>query len=77
MSPQAALHDLTSTEDPGSCIDCHAPFEPVRPGKAQPTCTCADKCPCCGTMRAYYNKGDISERRSGFLCPNCDSDDPN
>lgn len=32
--------DPTDFEDPGYCTDCKAPFEMVRPGKSQPTCTC-------------------------------------
>jgi hypothetical protein len=29
-------------EDPGTCIDCGAPCELVRPGKSQLTCACGD-----------------------------------
>jgi len=32
----------TEDEDPGRCAICGKPFELVRPGKSQPTCSCYD-----------------------------------
>lgn len=63
-------------DQPLPCRQCGAPFEIVRPGKFQPTCDCQDACPECGTMRRYFDAGEIAERRSGFLCPECDAEKP-
>jgi hypothetical protein len=76
MSDAQPELDMKSTqEDPGVCPECDAPWELVRPGKSQPTCTCQDKCYDCGMMRSHFSPGEVAERMSGFLCPNCDSDE--
>lgn len=61
--------------DPGHCPECSAGWEMVRPGKAQPTCDCQDKCLSCGLMRRHVAPGEIARNISGFCCPNCDSDE--
>jgi len=71
--PELCIQSVNN--DHSTCPDCHEPFEPVRPGKAQPTCACQDKCPDCEMMRSHFASGEISQRRSGFLCPHCDADD--
>jgi predicted nucleic acid-binding Zn ribbon protein len=63
-------------DQPLPCRQCGKAWEIVRPGKFQPTCNCQDACPSCGTMRRHFNAGEIAERRSGFLCPECDADEP-
>ena len=62
-------------EDAGTCPECDATRELVRPGKSQATCDCQDKCPDCGMMRSLFSPGEVAKNMSGFLCPNCDSDD--
>ena len=59
----------------GDCDICGAPYERVRPGKTQPTCSCDDDCVFgCGTKRQHFSVGEIAKNMGGFLCPKCDAD---
>jgi len=58
-----------ANEDPGSCPHCGARFDPVRPGKSQPSCDCQDYCrlhepP---VRLDYRSAGKIQ----GWVCPAC------
>lgn len=57
--------------DPGTCADCGAPFEWVRPGKSQPTCACWTRCGVHGLGAIQYHpEGEVSGL-SGYFCRAC------
>jgi hypothetical protein len=78
LSPeqQAAVLTFDGDDTIGSCPECNAPWEIVRPGKYQPTCACMDKCGECGAVRRHFAVGEIASNVGGFLCPVCDRADP-
>ena len=57
--------------DPGHCPECGQAWEHVRPGKSQPTCRCAEKCPCGGTIRYHSSKTSPHPQVQGYFCDTC------
>jgi len=58
-------------EDPGTCADCGEPYELVRPGKSQPTCTCHETCPAHGEGKVVYHPEGEFPQVSGYFCADC------
>lgn len=57
--------------DPGHCPECGQAWENVRPGKSQPTCQCAEKCPCGGRIKYHSPEDSPNPRVSGYFCDKC------
>lgn len=55
-----------------SCGECGEPHQPVRPGKTQPSCDCADLCRACGGRKEYHLE-PLPEwpQVSGYFCGAC------